>query len=137
MVTKKLVLTTAMAATLSTLGGCAEPSPADGEIVADRGTAVCVDQEGNRVEDTHCGKASGGGSGLASAFLWYYVGRGGIIPRRGDNINDPNRGFTGSHFAAKGVQYAAAPAAANIARSPAESRGGFGSSGSKFIRIGA
>lgn len=133
MIQKKLILTSAMAATLSTLGGCSGKSTKDGDVVADRDTAVCVDQNGTRVEDSRCGKPGmRGGSGMASAFLWYYVGRGGLIPHRGDNINDPNRGFTGSHFASKGTQYAAAAASTNIVRSPATARSGFGSSTSKF-----
>ncbi|HQS70174.1 MAG: hypothetical protein B7Y36_01210 [Novosphingobium sp. 28-62-57] len=134
MIKKKLILTSAMAATLSTLGGCSGKSTKDGDVVAERDTAVCVDQNGTRVEDSRCGNPGmrSGGGGMASAFLWYYVGRGGLIPHRGDNINDPNRGFNGSHFASKGTQYAAAPASTNVVRSPATSRAGFGSSGSKF-----
>ncbi len=133
MIQKKLILTSAMAATLSTLGGCSADKAKDGDVVAERDTAVCVDQNGTRVEDSRCDKPGvRGGSGMASAFLWYYVGRGGLIPHRGDNINDPNRGFNGSHFASKGTQYAAAPASTNVVRSPATSRSGFGSSGSKY-----
>ncbi|MCX7282848.1 MAG: hypothetical protein NTX28_02180 [Novosphingobium sp.] len=122
-----------MAATLSTLGGCSDNSAKDSDLVAERDTAVCVDQDGTRVEDSRCAPhGTRPGAGMASAFLWYYVGRGGLIPYRGDNINDPNRGFTGSHFASKGTQYAAAPASTNIVRSPATARAGFGSSTSKF-----
>lgn len=133
MIKKKLILTSAMAATLSALGGCSEKNANDKDVLAERDTAVCVDQNGTRVEDSRCGKPGArSGGGLSSGFLWYYVGRNGIIPHRGDNINDPNRGFTGSHFATKGAQYAAAPASTNIVRSPATSRAGLGSSGSKF-----
>jgi hypothetical protein len=135
MIKKKLILTSAMAATLSTLGACSGEAEKDGEVLADRDTAVCVDQNGTRIEDEHCAKPgarSGIGSGLASAAMWYYVGRGGRIPYRGDSVNDSSRGFTGSYFSTKGTQYASAPAATNVVRSPSVARAGFGSSGSKF-----
>lgn len=136
MIQKKLILTSAMAATLGTLSACSGKAETDGDVVAERDTAVCVDQDGTRIEDERCGVQpgvrSGMGSGLASAAMWYYVGRGGRIPYRGDSVNDPNRGFTGSYFSTKGAQYAAAPSTTNIVRSPSVARAGFGSSGSKF-----
>ncbi|MCY1671415.1 hypothetical protein OVA07_10380 [Novosphingobium sp. SL115] len=126
---KQLALTTAMAATLSTLSACSGGNDWDDGVVADRNTAVCVDQDGKRVRDENCPGRShyGGGS-----HFWYYVNRGGRLPYYGDPVNDPRYGFKGSYFATKGAQYASAPASANMIRSKPISRGGFGSSGRFF-----
>jgi uncharacterized protein YgiB involved in biofilm formation len=129
MMKKKLVLTTAMAATL---GACSSANGKNEDVVADRDTAVCVDQDGRRVDDGECKRNTRSGGRIASGFLWYYVGRGSRIPLRGDSVNDPRLDFRGSYFATKGATYAPAPAAANIVRSAAVTRGGFGESARRF-----
>ncbi|MDP3551701.1 MAG: hypothetical protein Q8R81_15075 [Novosphingobium sp.] len=125
---KQLVLTTAMAATLA---GCSGGNDWDDGVVADRDTAVCVDQEGRRIPDENCrnGRATGR---AGSSFFWYYVGRGNRVPYYGDPVRDPSYGYKGSYFPAKGATYAQAPAGANMTRSTPVSRGGFGSSGKSF-----
>lgn len=129
---KQLFLTTAMAATLTTLSGCGSPDDDwGGDVVADRDTRVCVDQNGYRVDDDSCERDTrvhSGGGGL----FWYYVGRGSRVPYYGDSVRDPRLGYKGSYFPAKGVQYAKAPAASAMSRSSAVSRGGFGSSRRSF-----
>jgi hypothetical protein len=126
---KQLFLTTAMAATLS---GCSTSDDDWGsDVVADRDTRVCVDQNGYRVDDDDCERTTYVRTGGAG-FLWYYVGRGSRLPYYGDSVRDPRLGLKGSYFPNKGVSYAKAPAAANMARSAAVSRGGFGSSGRSF-----
>lgn len=126
---KHLALTTAMAATLAGLSGCSSRNDWDDDVVVDRDTRVCVDQNGYRVEDGRCGQSGyyGGGS-----HLWYYVNRGNRVPYYGDRVNDPRLGFKGSYFATKGAQYASAPAKSNLVRSTPVSRGGFGSKGGFF-----
>lgn len=126
---KQLVLTTAMAATLASLSGCSSRNDWDDDVVVDRDTRVCVDQNGYRVEDGRCNQRGVGGGG---SHLWYYVNRGSRVPYYGDAVGDPRLGFKGSYFATKGAQYASAPAKANLARSTSVSRGGFGSRGGFF-----
>ncbi|MFY7837926.1 MAG: hypothetical protein ACOVQ0_16760 [Novosphingobium sp.] len=125
---KQLVLTTAMAATLAGCSGGGNDW--DDGVVADRDTAVCVDQEGRRIPDQNCRSTRTGGVG--SSFFWYYVGRGSRVPYMGDPVRDPSYGYKGSYFPTKGVTYADAPAAANMVRSKPVSRGGFGSKGKFF-----
>ena len=129
---KHLALTTAMAATLAGLSGCSSRNEWDDDVVADRDTRVCVDQNGYRVEDNRCGQRSGMGGIGTGALLWYYVNRGNRVPYYGDRVNDPRLGFKGSYFATKGAQYANAPAKSNLVRTAPVSRGGFGSSGKTF-----
>lgn len=132
--TKNLVLTTAMAATLTALSGCSRGNDWDDNVVADRDTAVCVDQSGKRIADAGCQtQRSGGGMGSAAMLgYWYYMGRNSRVPYMGDSVNDPARGFIGSTTPRAGTSYASAPAAANMTRSAAVARGGFGSSGRGF-----
>lgn len=129
---KQLFLTTAMAATLSSLTGCASADDDwGGDVVADRDTRVCVDQNGYRVDDDRCERSTrvhSGGGGL----FWYYLGRGSRVPYYGDPVRDPRYGFKGSYFPTKGVQYAKAPAASSMVRSTPVARSGFGSSGRSF-----
>lgn len=121
---KQLFLTSAMAATLS---GCSSGNDWDGNVYARNDTRVCVDQNGYRVADSYCGtRTYYGGS------RWYYVGRGARIPYQGDSVNDRKLGFTGGYDAKPGANYAAAPSEANMTRSSARSRGGFGSSSRSF-----
>lgn len=126
---KQLALTTAMAATLTTLSACSSGNEWDDGVVAQKDTAVCVDQDGKRVEDDNCPgrrRYSGG------SHFWYYVNRGNRVPYYGDPVNDPRYGYNGSYFANRGATYASAPASANKVRSTPISRGGFGSSGHFF-----
>ncbi len=127
---KQLALTTVMAATLAGLSGCSSQNDWDGDVVADRDTRVCVDQNGYRVQDDRCGQRGYYGGG--GSHLWYYVNRGSRVPYYGDGVKDPRFGYKGSYFAAKGAQYAPAPASSNLVRSAAVSRGGFGSGGKFF-----
>ncbi len=123
---KQLFLTSAMAATLS---GCSSGDDWDGNVYARNDTSVCVDQNGYRVDDSYCRTTR---TGYYGGHRWYYVGRGGRIPYQGDRVSDPSRGFTGSYDAKPGSSYARAPAEANMTRSAAVSRGGFGSSSRSF-----
>jgi hypothetical protein len=121
---KQIFLTSAMAATLS---GCSSGNDWDGNVYARNDTRVCVDQNGYRVEDSYCGRRIGGHGGG-----WYYIGRGARVPYQGDSINDQRHGFKGSFAAKPGASYSSAPSDANMSRSAARSRGGFGSSSRSF-----
>lgn len=132
---KQLTMTTAMAAALLALPACSSDNEWNEDVVADKDTAVCVDKEGKRVEDTQCSRQAshhGGGSGISSAFLWYYIGRNSAVPYYGDSINDRRFAGRGSFQPRPGVDYARAPAAAGMTRSRAVSRGGLGASGRHF-----
>ena len=131
---KNLALTTAMAATLTALAGCSAGNDWDDNVVAERDTAVCVDQSGKRIEDANCNtRRSGGGVGSAAMLgYWYYMGRNSRVPYLGDSVNDGSGRFAGSARPSAGTSYASAPAAANMTRSAAVARGGFGSSGRGF-----
>lgn len=124
---QKLALTTAMAATLA---GCSGGNEWDDGVVADRDTAVCVDQDGRRVIDDNCDERRGGRVG--GSHFWYYVNRGNRVPYYGDPVRDPSYGYKGSYFPTKGATYAQAPASANMVRSKPVARGGFGSKGKFF-----
>lgn len=133
---KQLSMTTAMAAALLSLPGCSSNDDWNEDVVADRDTAICVDKDGNRVDDSQCGQRtvyhSGGGGGVGNAFLWYYLGRNSAVPYYGESIRDPRYVGRGSFAPVAGVSYAAAPAASRMTRSAAVSRGGLGSSGRSF-----
>ncbi len=133
--TKNLALTTAMAATLSALAGCSSGNDWDDNVVAERDTAVCVDQSGKRIADAGCTTQRSGGGGMGSAAMlgyWYYMGRNSRVPYIGDSVNDGSGRFIGSSRPSAGTSYASAPPAANMTRSAAVARGGFGSSGRGF-----
>lgn len=117
-----LSVTAALASAL--LGGCAQERAAEwgdeGDLYADGDTAICVDGAGERIDDDYCDDDStyrGGGS-------FIYLGRGGYIPYYGER---PRPG-TYSRTPRVGAVYGRAPAVANMTRSAAVSRGGFGSS---------
>lgn len=130
---RNLALTTAMAATLTALAGCSSGNDWDDNVVADRDTAVCVDQSGKRITDDNCNPRRGGGMGTAAMLgYWYYMGRSSRVPFLGDSVNDGSGRFSGSARPIAGTSYASAPAAANMTRSAAVARGGFGSSGRGF-----
>lgn len=100
------------------------------EVIADQDTAICVNREGQRVDDDYCDDDFGGGG--SSAFLWYYLGRSSAVPYYGDSIRDRRFAGRGSYSRQPGVTYARAPAITNVTRSQAVSRGGLGSSGRRF-----
>lgn len=131
---KQLTLTSAMATTLLALPACSSNSNDwdDATVYAARDTAVCVDQNGERIPDYHCNNSSRshyyGGSGVR----WFYVGQSSPLPYYGDSVNDPRYAQRGSYAPTAGVSYDRAPASANIARSSAASRGGLGSSARSY-----
>lgn len=123
---KQLTLTTAMAAALA---GCSSTNDwDDGNVYTDRDTAVCVDQNGQRVDDDRCDdnryRAYGGG------YVRYYIGRGAAIPFYGDSVRDGR--YRGSYAPNAGATYYPAPSDTRITRSQAVSRGGLGSSSRSF-----
>ena len=131
--TKHLSMTTAMAAALIALPGCSSNNGWDDNAVADRDTAVCVDQEGKRVEDRRCNDGRrAGGSALSSGLLWYYIARNSAVPYYGDSVRQGRYAGAGSFTPRAGASYFPAPARTSMTRSQAVSRGGLGSSGRRF-----
>lgn len=124
---KQLALTTAMAATLTSLSACSGGGDWEGSY-ADNDTRVCVDEAGRRVDDGQCNNHIRGGG----YHGWYYVNRGSRLPYYGDSVNDPKLGIKGSQTPVAGKSYFNAPAHTNLTRSAAMARGGFGSSGRSF-----
>lgn len=127
---KQILLTSAMAATLIALPGCSSGNDWDDGVVVDRDTRFCVDQNGYRVEDYRCN--SSGRTGFHGGHGWYYVRSGSRLPYYGGSISDPKLGLKGSNTPEAGKAYGASPAHANMTRSAAVSRGGFGSSSRSF-----
>ena len=127
---KQLGMTTAMAAALVALPACSSNNGWDDNVVADRDTAICVNQAGERVDDDQCDNNRGGG--MSNAFLWYYLGRSAAIPYYGDSIHHSRYRGRGSYQARSGVSYGRAPVSTNVTRSQAVSRGGLGSSSRSF-----
>jgi hypothetical protein len=125
-----------MAAALLALPGCSSNDDWNGDVVADRDTAVCVDKDGNRVDDSQCAPQGATGSyhggGGSNAFLWYYLGRQSAVPYYGESIRDPRFAGQGSFQPRSGAVYHAAPAETHMTRSQAISRGGLGASGRRF-----
>ena len=126
---KQLRITTAMAAAMIALPGCSSNDGWDDNVVADRDTAVCVDQNGTRVDDSRCGNTHR--SGVSSGLMWYYLGRGSAVPYYGDSIRD-RRFATGSYNPRTGAVYSSAPPRTQMTRSRAVSRGGLGSTSRRF-----
>lgn len=130
---KQLFMTTAAATALLGLGGCSSNDDWGDDTIAEQDTAVCVDQNGTRVDDSQCQTASyhsgyhGGGNG----FLWYYLGRNSTLPYYGESVRDP-RYAHGSYSPRAGAKYAYAPPQSRMTRSQAISRGGLGRSGHSF-----
>jgi hypothetical protein len=132
---KQIVMTTAMAAALAGLPACSSGNDWNEEVIADRDTAVCVDQSGARVDDDLCDDDRHRGSPMGSAFLWYYIGRSAAVPYYGDSIYDrryARYGRYNSFVPQPGRSYADAPRSTRMTRSQAVSRGGLGSSSRRF-----
>jgi hypothetical protein len=122
---KKLTLTVTLAAALAGLSGCSDSDDLDYRAVGN--TRVCADDWGQRIADDYCERRGGGGS-------FFYLARGAPIPYYYDNIRDKRYARYVSRAPLAG--YRPAPAATNMARSSAISRGGLGSSGRSFGRGG-
>ncbi len=125
---KELALTAALASALL-LAGCQRHD----DWTTDRDTAVCVDPQGNRVADDNCQRtATSGyhGSGVGTAFLWYYLGRNSAIPPYGE------RALGGTYTRTAGATYFHAPVSTGVTRSAAIARGGFGASARSFGGFG-
>ncbi len=132
---KQMFMTTAMAAALVGLPACSSNDDWNQDVIADRDTAVCVNQQGERVDDDLCDDDVNRGSGVGSAFLWYYIGRSSAVPYYGDSIYD--RRYSkyaryGSFTPQPGLTYGRAPTSTRMTRSQAVSRGGLGSSSRRF-----
>jgi hypothetical protein len=128
---KKLTLTATLAAALTGLAGC---SSGPREVLAEDNTRICVDEFGSRIDDDYCDDDDGyrrSGGGLAT-FL--YLRKGSPIPYYYDNVRDKKYANYLSRTPLPG--YVRAPASSNMSRSSAVSRGGLGSSGSRFGRGG-
>lgn len=127
---RELALTAALASAIL-LAACDRQN----DWTTQRDTAVCVDQQGNRVPDSDCqssatyaGGYHGGGGG--NAFLWYYLGRHSAIPPYGE------RATGGSFTRTAGATYFHAPVSTAFTRSAAIARGGFGESAHAFGGFG-
>ena len=133
---KQMFMTSAMAAALVTLPACSSNDGWNEEPIASQDTAICVDQQGARVDDDLCDDdRNRGGSGVGTAFLWYYIGRNAAVPYYGDSIYDrryARHARYGSFTPQPGLKYGRAPAATRMTRSQAVSRGGLGSSSRRF-----
>lgn len=130
---KELILTAAAAAVLiSAPYACAPSNDWDEGQRAQSDTAVCVNSEGQRVEDYRCDDGRYGGSGSSNGFLWYYLGRNSALPYYGDNVRDSRYAAGGSYTPRPGASYSRAPVSTAMTRSAAVSRGGLGSS-SRFF----
>lgn len=124
---RKLTLTATLAAALTGLSGC---SSGPQEVLAADNTRICVDEWGSRIDDDYCddgGRRIGGGT-----FL--YLRKGSPVPYYYDNVRDKKYANYVSRSPLPG--YVRAPAASNMARSSAVSRGGLGSSSRSFGRGG-
>jgi hypothetical protein len=124
---KQIFLTSAMAATLSSLAGCSSNDDWDGSVYAENDVGVCVDQNGYRVDDDYCDNGNRRGG-----YGWFYMSRGARVPYYGDSIKDKKFGFVGSSTPDSSKVYARAPESTRISRSTAMARGGFGSSSRSF-----
>ena len=119
-----LTFTTALAAALLAAGCGQRNDDADG-WVAQSDTALCTDRDGKRVADNNCARQAHAGGG-ASPFLWYFLARNAMIPPYGERVGG------GSFARAPGRAYGFAPAATQVTRAGAISRGGFGASARSF-----
>lgn len=132
-ISKKLPLTSAMAAAMLALPACSEREQWNGDVVANQDTAFCIDQQGNRVDDENCREVrTYYSSGGVRGYQWYYMGRGSPIPYYGESIYDRRFQAHGAFQPRPGVNYSHAAPDTRMTRSRAVARGGLGSSGRKF-----
>ncbi len=131
---KKLILTSAMAASLTALSGCSSNDEWNEDLVADNDTAICVDDQGMRIDDDACDNDGSGyyGGYYGKKYKKYYLNRGSKVPYYGDSVRDTRHKFSGGYAAKPGATYAAAPSASKVTRSQAVSRGGMGSSSRSY-----
>lgn len=116
---KQFVLTSTI---LASLAACSsQPSMDEDGWTSDRETAICVNKEGQRIDDDACDDDDGS-NGMATAAMWYFIGANSRVPYYGE------RAYGGSTVRKSGVSYYKAPAATQVTKSQAVSRGGFGSS---------
>lgn len=125
---KKLTLTATLAAALAGLSGC---GARDDELRAVNTTRVCVDDWGQRIDDDYCERRSG----YVGGARFFYLRAGSPIPYYYDNVRDARYAKYGSYSRPSGF-VDRPPAASNMSRSSAVSRGGLGSSGRSFGRGG-
>jgi hypothetical protein len=124
-----LGLTAVLAISATVLAGCDRKSDDwQASSTTDKPTRVCVDKDGKRVPDAQCPPPGqqvvhSGGSGIGTAFLWYYIGsqmgRSYAVPPMGRPVTG------GGYVPTSGMSYGSAPASA-------VSRGGFGGIGRGF-----
>jgi hypothetical protein len=125
---KQLTITSAMAAALIALPACSSTDNGwDEDVIADSDTAICVNPEGQRVDDDLCDDDR-----YRSSFVSYYIPRGSRIPYYYDSIHDRRYAGRGSFQYTPGTSYARAPVETRMTRSAAVSRGGLGSSSRSF-----
>jgi hypothetical protein len=122
---KPLPITGAVAAALLALPGCSNRNEWDDDYVAAGDTAVCVDQDGRRIDDDHCDRRRGGAS-------FFFLRTGAPIPYYGDSVRNSRYARYGSYSGTWGTSYARAPRATQMTRSQAVSRGGLGATGRGF-----
>lgn len=123
-----LVITSSLALALS---GCSGGGTGGGDLDADdlQYQGVCADPDtGERVDDDVCDDDDArGGSGVGSAFLWYYFLRGRAFPA----VGAPVRGFregsdyvrsvpTGSSYVSGGADRAGGTVSSSSLRSAAQ-----------------
>jgi hypothetical protein len=130
---KQLTMTSAMAAALLTLPACSSNDEWNEGAYADSDTAICVDGDGERVDNDLC---DGDHYRGAYGYSYYYFGGRSRIPYYGESVHDRRYASKGAFTPAPGVRYAPPPAASRMTRSQAVSRGGLGSSGRSFGRSG-
>jgi hypothetical protein len=122
---KKLLITSTMAMTLAALSGCSSGDDWNEDVIASDDTAICVDQNGTRIEDEECDKSRYTNGGSRGSF--FYFARGARLPYIGDSLRDSRYKFAGYSKPMVGVKYNAAPSSTGMSRSSAIARGGFGS----------
>ena len=109
-----LPLTTAISAAILATTACSNSR--DWQI--DNDTRVCVNDNGDRVDEGNCNRNNGAGW---SPYRWYYISRGGYVPYYGNTVSG------GSYFpSTTSTGYASAPAEPPPG---AVTRAGFGSHG--------
>lgn len=125
---KQLTMTGAMAAALAALPACSSNDEWNEEVTSAYDTAVCVDNQGRRVEDERCDDRRAYGS----SYRYFYLRGGAPVPYYGDAVTGPRYAAYGSYSPRGGIHYDRAPASTRMTRSAAVSRGGLGASGRGF-----